>query len=79
MNGSREVMTTLVTGFGRRHDGKLRIENQESLSAANVAAAFVILPAFAFGGRDRFAKNAAKLVAFVENRLNTFGRKQMQR
>ena len=54
----------------------MKIENQESLSAASVAAAFVILPACAFGGRDRFAKNAAKLATFVENRLNAFGRKQ---
>ena len=54
----------------------MKIENQESLSAASVAAPFVILPAFAFGGPDRFAKNAAKLVTFVENRLNAFGRKQ---
>jgi hypothetical protein len=53
----------------------LKIENQESLTAASVAA-FVILPAFAFGCRDRFAKNAAKLVTFVKNRLNAFGRKQ---
>ena len=54
----------------------MKIENQESLGAASIAAAFVILPAFAFGGRDRFAENSAKLVSFVENRLNAFGRKQ---
>jgi hypothetical protein len=29
------------------------------------AAAFVILPAFAFGGRYKLAKNAAKLVTFI--------------
>jgi hypothetical protein len=36
----------------------LKIENQESLSAANVAATFVVIPPFAFGGRDRVAKYA---------------------
>ena len=54
----------------------MKIENQESLSAASVVAALVILPAFAFGRRDRFGKNAAKLVTFVEHRLNAFGGQQ---
>ena len=54
----------------------MRIENQESLIAVSVAAAFAILPAFAFGGGDRFPENAAKLIAFVEKLLNAFRRKQ---
>ena len=54
----------------------MKIENQESLIATSGAAAFVILPAFAFDGGDRFAKNAAKLDTFVENLLDAFGREQ---
>ena len=54
----------------------MKIENQESLIAAGVAAAFVILPTLAFGGGDRFSKNAAKLITFVEKLLNAFRREQ---